>query len=82
MIELDTSQVSRCTHLIRKVYYGHYDYEVASPHPVIRLRGKYLETFGFKVGDTIEVDLQEGCIMIKKVCKVSGVEDSKEKNHR
>ncbi len=49
-----------------KVYYQHYDNSYI-PHPLIRLRGKYLAEFGFNVGDTIAVDVDVGQITIKKV---------------
>ncbi|MCI0706098.1 MAG: type I toxin-antitoxin system SymE family toxin [Ignavibacteriae bacterium] len=56
---------------LRKVYYGHYDREFGPPHPMIRLRGRYLETYGFKVGDRINVRLDEGCIIITKVSELT-----------
>jgi hypothetical protein len=56
----------------RKVYYAFYDHEGGRPHPVIRLGGKYLEAFGFKVGDSIDVTLDFGRIVITKVRNPSG----------
>jgi len=56
----------------RKVYYAYYDHEYGPPHPVIRLGGKYLERFDFKVGDSIDVKLDVGCIIITKVREPSG----------
>ncbi len=71
MIVLDSSVESKTapplTTRLRKVYYGHYDSEFGSPHPVIRLGGKYLEALGFHIGDAIEVHLQHGCITIRRV---------------
>jgi hypothetical protein len=49
-----------------KVYYEHYDNSFI-PHPLIRLRGKYLQKFGFNVGDTIAVDVDVGQITIRKI---------------
>ncbi len=51
----------------RKVCYAYYCSPRASPHPVIRLSGKYLENFGFVIGDTVEVYLDQNQITIKKV---------------
>lgn len=36
-------------------------------YPVIRISGKYLESFGFQVGDEIEVTFELGQITIRKV---------------
>jgi hypothetical protein len=52
---------------MRKVYCGHYDYELNHPHPLIRLKGKYLESYGFAIGNTIEVNFEPHRITIKKV---------------
>jgi len=74
MIELDveaTTKTQKKPHR-RKVYYAYYDHEYGPPHPVIRLGGKYLETFDFKVGDSIDVKLDFGCIVITKVRGPSG----------
>ena len=49
-----------------KVYYGSHHGSKYSRHPVIRISGKYLRDFGFKIGDTIEVKLSEGRIEISK----------------
>ena len=57
---------------LRKVYYAYYDHEYGPPHPVIRLGGKYLERFDFKVGDSIDVRLDFGRIVITKVRDLSG----------
>lgn len=51
----------------RKVCYAYYNSPQASPHPVIRLGGKYLEHFGFVIGDTVKVYLAQNQITIKKV---------------
>lgn len=56
----------------RKVYYAFYDYRRGLPHPVIRLAGKYLEAFDFKVGDQVEVHLEPGKIIISKVSNTVG----------
>ena len=53
-----------------KVYKGHYvrGYRhVYVPHPVIRIGGLYLEEFNFKIGDTLEVNVEDGLITISKV---------------
>ena len=49
-----------------KVYYGHH----GSPyerHPVIRLAGKYLSAWDFKIGDKVEITIAEDQIVITKV---------------
>ncbi|MBI1805643.1 MAG: type I addiction module toxin, SymE family [Ignavibacteria bacterium] len=68
-ITLDPTKVKKQRRIprLRKVYYGYYDREFQAPHPLIRLRGKYLEDFGFAIGDKIEVDFQPHCIIITKV---------------
>lgn len=66
MIQLDNQKRCRVART-RKVYYGHYDYEARSPHPVIRLGGKYLEEYGFKIGDTIDVTMEPQRIVITKI---------------
>lgn len=38
-----------------------------TPHPLIRLAGKYLLSGGFKAGDTVEVVLELGRIEITKI---------------
>lgn len=74
MIELDVPPKKRKDQLrprtparLRKVYYGHYDHQFSSPHPVIRLGGRYLEAYGFTIGDTIDVVLEPHCITIKRI---------------
>jgi hypothetical protein len=69
MISLDIEDLpkDKKTRRIRKVYYAFYDHAYGPPHPVIRLGGRYLERFGFKVGDSIDVRLDLGCIVITKV---------------
>ncbi|MCI0562702.1 MAG: type I toxin-antitoxin system SymE family toxin [Nitrososphaera sp.] len=69
MISLDVDAVPKNGKhkRVRKVYYGHYDREYGPPHPVIRLGGRYLEEYGFKVGDQINVQFDKGCIVIIKV---------------
>lgn len=54
---------------MRKVYYAYYDYEYGPPHPVIRLGGKYLEAYGFAIGDHIKVTLERHRISITKMAK-------------
>lgn len=51
----------------RKVYYAYYSSPRAAPHPLIRLEGKYLEHFGFVIGDRVEIHFTENQIIIKKV---------------
>jgi hypothetical protein len=69
MITLDAQKLPEngCKRSRRKVYYAYYDREWGSPHPVIRLGGKYLQVFGFNIGDAIEVHLDHGRITIVKV---------------
>jgi hypothetical protein len=50
----------------RKVYYEYYPTEQHTPHPLIRIGGKYLEYFGFKAGDQIKVEFDMGKIVIEK----------------
>lgn len=52
---------------LRKVYYGYYDHECGAPYPVICIRGKRLRTFGFDVGDAIEVHFEHNHITIVKI---------------
>lgn len=49
----------------RKVFYGVYRSSF-KPHPVIRIRGKHLEKWGFGVGDAIMVAMEVGKITITK----------------
>ena len=65
--EITAKKPSRRVQRLRKVYYGYYDNEFGGPHPVIRLGGKYLEAYGFNVGDTIEVQYEVGRIAITRV---------------
>lgn len=37
-----------------------------APIPEIRLKGNWLEDFGFSIGDTIYADCENGQIIIKK----------------
>ncbi len=77
MISIDsqktTKERKKCR--LRKVYYAFYDYEVGPPHPVIRLGGKYLEHWGFHIGDSIEVDLEIGRITIVRTAHTAAVTD-------
>jgi hypothetical protein len=43
-----------------KVQYGRYDHRPSLPHPVIRFGADYLGTFGFEIGDTVEVKFETG----------------------
>ncbi|MBA4406577.1 hypothetical protein C0389_04825 [bacterium] len=51
----------------RKIYYGYYGNGCVSPHPVIRLEGKYLESFGFMIGENITVKIDTTQIIITKI---------------
>jgi hypothetical protein len=48
------------------VYYQHYG-DWGQTHPLIRIAGQYLKRFDFNVGDIIEIDVDVGCIYIRKV---------------
>ena len=48
-----------------KVYYGYHS-NSCKRHPVIRLAGKYLLKLNFKVGDSIELKMESGRIVITK----------------
>lgn len=50
----------------KKIHYGYYDRKPLTPHPVIHLGGKYLERYGFAIGDTVEVKIESHCITITK----------------
>ena len=58
---------------VRKVQYGFYPSttleRLAKPHPVIRIGGKYLERFGFRIGDAIEVEIADGRIMVRRLAE-------------
>lgn len=54
---------------VRKIYWAWYDHDKGSPstcYPVIRLGGKFLEDYGFRVGDLIEVEYQAHKIIITR----------------
>ncbi|MCH8903556.1 MAG: hypothetical protein IIA45_06555 [Bacteroidetes bacterium] len=51
---------------VRVVSYRHYDSNT-SPHPFIRIGGKYLENFGFDIGDLIVMEIEPDRIAITKV---------------
>ncbi len=54
--------MSKCNSRRLKVYYGHHgNYR---RHPVIRLGGNYLEKMNFKVGDFIDIYIEENKIVI------------------
>lgn len=57
--------------MTRKVYYGYYNNNDSGPHPVIRLGGKYLEDYGFRVGESINVKIDYSQIVITKPIKKS-----------
>jgi len=57
---------------LRKVQYGYYEDKTAKPHPVIRIAGRYLEKFGFRIGDAIEVEIAEGRIEVMKIAEPEG----------
>ena len=54
---------------LRKVQYAFYEDKAAKPHPLIRIAGKYLERFGFRIGDTVEVEIANGRIMVRKLAE-------------
>lgn len=51
---------------IRKIYYGYYSTKDLAPHPVIRLEGKYLENFGFLIGESVSVKIEHKKIIITR----------------
>lgn len=51
----------------QKISYRRYGYECLREHPFIRIGGKYLEGFDFKVGDFIEVNVEKGKITLSKL---------------
>ena len=52
-----------------KVYYGHYTHS-NERHPLIRLKGKYLNDLNFKIGDVIEITFEDNRIVIQKVVNI------------
>ena len=52
-----------------KVYYGNYAY-TNERHPLIRLKGKYLNELNFKIGDVIEITFEDNRIVIEKVVNI------------
>ncbi|HKR03958.1 MAG TPA: SymE family type I addiction module toxin [Bacteroidia bacterium] len=52
-----------------KVYYGNYTY-TNERHPLIRLKGKYLNDLNFKIGDVIEITFEDNRIIIEKVVNI------------
>ena len=56
----------------RKVQYGYYEDKAAKPHPVIRIAGKYLERFGFRIGDAITLEIEDGTIMVRRLAEPDG----------
>ena len=67
---------------LRKVQYGHYEDKAAKPHPVIRIAGKYLEKFGFRIGDVVEVEIADKKIMVRKLAEPDGNYASANSNPR
>ena len=57
---------------LRKVQYAFYEDKLAKPHPVIRIAGKYLERFGFRIGDVVEVEIADGKIMVRNLSEPDG----------
>jgi len=55
-----------------KVYYGNYTY-TNELHPMIRLKGKYLNELNFKIGDVIEITFEDNRIIIEKVVNIQMV---------
>ena len=49
-----------------KVCYG-FHYQSNKKHPLINLAGHYLSQFDFHVGDFVEVTIDRGQIVIRKV---------------
>lgn len=47
----------------QRVYYG-YAYKSSVQKPLIKLQGKYLQDFGFKVGDSVKIECEQGRIII------------------
>jgi hypothetical protein len=52
-----------------KVYYGNYTY-TNERHPLIRLKGKYLNDLNFKIGDVIEITFEDNRIVIEKLVNI------------
>ncbi|HUX59688.1 MAG TPA: SymE family type I addiction module toxin [Ignavibacteriaceae bacterium] len=60
--------MSRTKHIrLRKVYYGYYQSALGHAHPLIRIGGKYLEEFGFAIGDRLEIHFAHEQIVINKI---------------
>ena len=47
-----------------KVYKG-YHHRSYQPHPLIRLKGLHLAKLGFKIGDSIYIEMSQGHIHIR-----------------
>ena len=67
MITLDLTATKKNGCRRRKVYYYSHDSEANSFRPMIRLQGKHLKSYGFNIGDIIEVYFEQNNITIKKV---------------
>jgi hypothetical protein len=61
----------------RKVYYEYQGSIPHSPHPNIKIAGKYLELWGFQIGDTIKVVFAQGKIIIEKINSALGSDKQK-----
>jgi hypothetical protein len=53
-----------------KVCYG-FHWKSNKKHPVINLGGHYLAQFDFKIGDFVEMTIENGQITIRKASQVS-----------
>ena len=49
-----------------KVYYGFHG-PPYKQHPVIRIAGNYLSKMGFRIGDHVEITMEENRIVISKL---------------
>ena len=49
----------------KKVSYAYYP-KNKNPHPSFIIEGKFLETYGFKIGDVVEVEMRKRKIVITK----------------
>ena len=67
MLDVEALLTSRRTVRRVKVHFANYDFEYVPPHPLIRFGGNYLEIFGFRIGDQLEVQLESNIITITKV---------------
>jgi len=70
------SDITAVRKSVQKVYRGYHKRRGYAyiPHPIVRIGGSYLSQFDFEIGDTIEVLIEKGRIVISKK---SGNEDDK-----